>query len=134
MQRTAEIRKMITSVEDIHREAGTNLAAPSRKCVIAAVITNPLAGAADGDLDILYRPVRNRIPNGFVCLMRSQGWPSRAAHMEMVIRLILWNITGWTMTHRAWRKPAYRQEEATRISRTFWSGTEMTTIRPGHTG
>ena len=53
MQRTAEIRKMITSVEDIHREAGKALATPSRKCVIAAVITNPLAGVADGDLDIL---------------------------------------------------------------------------------
>ena len=53
MQRTAEIRKTITSVEDIHREAGTTLATPSRKCVIAAVITNPLAGVADGELDIL---------------------------------------------------------------------------------
>ena len=53
MQRTAEIRKMISSVEDIHREAGTALATPSRKCVIAAVIANPLAGMVDGDLDIL---------------------------------------------------------------------------------
>ena len=53
MKRTAEIRKMIASVEDIHREAGTELATPSRKCVIAAVVTNPLAGVADGDLDIL---------------------------------------------------------------------------------
>ncbi|MGC6453427.1 MAG: amino acid synthesis family protein [Candidatus Puniceispirillaceae bacterium] len=53
MQRTPEIRKMIVTVEDIHREAGTALATPSRKCVIAAVITNPLAGAADGDLEIL---------------------------------------------------------------------------------
>ena len=53
MQRTAEIRKMISSVEDIHREAGTALATASRKCVIAAVIANPLAGMADGDLDIL---------------------------------------------------------------------------------
>ena len=53
MKPTAEIRKIITSVEDIHREAGRTLDAPSRKCVIAAVITNPLAGAADGDLEIL---------------------------------------------------------------------------------
>ena len=53
MKPTAEIRKIITSVEDIHREAGRTLDTPSRKCVIAAVIANPLAGAADGDLEIL---------------------------------------------------------------------------------
>ena len=53
MKPTAEIRKIITSVEDIHREAGRTLDAPSRKCVVAAVITNPLAGVADGDLEIL---------------------------------------------------------------------------------
>ena len=46
MKPTAEIRKIITSVEDIHREAGRTLDAPSRKCVVAAVITNPLAGVA----------------------------------------------------------------------------------------
>ena len=53
MKPTAEIRKIITSVEDIHREAGRTLDVPSRKCVVAAVITNPLAGATDGDLEIL---------------------------------------------------------------------------------
>ena len=53
MKPTAEIRKIITSVEDIHREAGRTLHTPSRKCVAAAVITNPLAGATDGDLEIL---------------------------------------------------------------------------------
>ena len=53
MKRIAEIRKIIASVEDTHREARQTLATPSRKCVIAAVISNPLAGVADGDLDIL---------------------------------------------------------------------------------
>ena len=53
MKPTAEIRKIITSVEDIHREASRTLHTPSRKCVAAAVITNPLAGATDGDLEIL---------------------------------------------------------------------------------
>lgn len=53
MERTAEIRKMIASVEDIHKEAGQRLATPSRKCVVGAVITNPLAGQPDADLDIL---------------------------------------------------------------------------------
>ena len=53
MQNKADIRKMIASVEDIHREAGQQLATPSRKCVVAAAITNPLAGQPDADLDIL---------------------------------------------------------------------------------
>ena len=53
MQNQADIRKMIASVEDIHREAGQQLATPSRKCVVAAAITNPLAGQPDADLDIL---------------------------------------------------------------------------------
>ena len=53
MQKKADIRKMIASVEDIHMEAGQRLATPSRKCVVAAVITNPLAGQPDADLDIL---------------------------------------------------------------------------------
>ena len=53
MERIAEIRKISASVEDTHREAGQTLATPSRKCVVAAVISNPLAGVADGDLDIL---------------------------------------------------------------------------------
>ena len=39
MQRTAEIRKMIAAVEDTHREAGQTLETPSRKCVVAAVIS-----------------------------------------------------------------------------------------------
>ena len=53
MKRIAEIRKIIASVEDTHREAGHTLSTSSRKCVIAAVISNPLAGVADGDLDML---------------------------------------------------------------------------------
>ena len=53
MQRTAEIRKMIAAVEDTHREAGQILETPSRKCVVAAVISNPFAGQPDGDLDVL---------------------------------------------------------------------------------
>lgn len=53
MQPTAEVRKIIASVEDIHREAGQTLAVPSRKCVVAAVIANPLARVANGDLEIL---------------------------------------------------------------------------------
>ena len=53
MQRTAEIRKMISTVEDTHRDAGQPLETPSRKCVVAAVISNPFAGQPDGDLDLL---------------------------------------------------------------------------------
>ncbi len=53
MELIAEIRKIIASVEDTHREARQTLATPSRKCVVAAVISNPLAGVANGDLDIL---------------------------------------------------------------------------------
>ena len=48
-----EIRKLVTNVEDIYQDAGVPAYGASRKCVVAAVIPNPLAGQPDGDLEVL---------------------------------------------------------------------------------
>ncbi|KAB2847268.1 MAG: amino acid synthesis family protein, partial [Hyphomicrobiaceae bacterium] len=40
----AEIRKIVVSVEETHREMGKAITPPSRKAVAAAVIRNPFAG------------------------------------------------------------------------------------------
>lgn len=53
MNAKLEIRKMVATVEDIYKEAGAAAPGPSRKCVVAAVIPNPLAGQPDGDLEVL---------------------------------------------------------------------------------
>ncbi|MEM8699312.1 MAG: amino acid synthesis family protein [Pseudomonadota bacterium] len=46
----AEIRKIVLTIEEIQREAGQILAAPTRKAVAAAVIANPFAGVFVEDL------------------------------------------------------------------------------------
>jgi hypothetical protein len=48
-----EIRKMVATVEDLFMDAGVAVSGQSRKCIVAAVIANPLAGQADGDLERL---------------------------------------------------------------------------------
>lgn len=48
-----DIRKVITSVEDIIEDNGRTVPEPSRKCSVAAVIKNPLAGAYTEDLEPL---------------------------------------------------------------------------------
>ncbi len=46
----AEIRKIVVSVEDTLREAGRDIAPPTRKAVAVAVIRNPFAGGYTEDL------------------------------------------------------------------------------------
>ena len=43
-----DIRKTVTLVEEINREYGARAAQPLRRLAVAAVFTNPLAGAAAG--------------------------------------------------------------------------------------
>ncbi|MHA6344544.1 amino acid synthesis family protein [Roseivivax sp. CAU 1761] len=50
---SAEIRKIVVSVEETHREAGREIAPPTRKAVAAAVIANPFAGRYAEDLSEL---------------------------------------------------------------------------------
>jgi hypothetical protein len=48
-----EIRKLLVSVEETHREAGRALSPPARKAVAIAVIANPFAGRFEADLSLL---------------------------------------------------------------------------------
>jgi hypothetical protein len=50
MQRMIEIRRVLTSVEDIHHEFGPPAAVPLRRGAIAAVMTNPFAGRYVADI------------------------------------------------------------------------------------
>lgn len=45
-----QIRKIVTQVEEVRREGFKELAAPLRRCLVAAVIKNPYAGAYAEDL------------------------------------------------------------------------------------
>ena len=47
------IRKMVTVVEEIHREAGRDIDPPVRKAAAVAVIENPFAGRYEEDLEPL---------------------------------------------------------------------------------
>jgi hypothetical protein len=49
----AQIRKLITVVEETHREAGRAIAPATRKAAAIAVIENPSAGKYDADLEAL---------------------------------------------------------------------------------
>ena len=49
----AEIRKLVEIVEETRREAGHDLALPTRKAASLAVITNPFAGDYVEDLEVL---------------------------------------------------------------------------------
>lgn len=53
MDAKLDIRKLVATVENIYRDAGVPASGPSRKCTVAAVIPNPLAGQPDGDLEVL---------------------------------------------------------------------------------
>ena len=48
-----KIRKIITTVEDTHREIGKDIIPATRKAVSVAVIDNPFAGKYQEDLDAL---------------------------------------------------------------------------------
>jgi len=48
------IRKMVTQVEEIHREMGRKVDPPARKATAAAVVQNPYAGEYVADLEPLY--------------------------------------------------------------------------------
>ncbi|TQV73358.1 amino acid synthesis family protein [Denitrobaculum tricleocarpae] len=50
---SAKIRKIITSVEQTHKEIGREVSPPTRKAVAVAVIENPFAGKYVEDLDPL---------------------------------------------------------------------------------
>jgi hypothetical protein len=52
--RASSIRKLITRVEETHADAGVDLDAPTRKAVVAAVVTNPFAGSYTEDLTTLF--------------------------------------------------------------------------------
>lgn len=49
-----QIRKLVTQVEDVHREMGQAVSPPARKAIAAAVIKNPFAGRYEEDLSPLY--------------------------------------------------------------------------------
>ncbi|HGG05680.1 MAG TPA: amino acid synthesis family protein, partial [Aliiroseovarius sp.] len=51
----ARIRKIMTSVDEIHIEMGREIAPPPRRAVAVAVIANPLAGAYHEDLEPLMQ-------------------------------------------------------------------------------
>jgi hypothetical protein len=50
-----QVRKFVTQIEDIQREAGREVNPPARKATVAAVIDNPYAGRYEADLSPLYR-------------------------------------------------------------------------------
>ena len=49
----AEIRKIAVFIEEIHQEMGQTISPPTRKAAAVAVITNPLAGRFQEDLEAL---------------------------------------------------------------------------------
>jgi len=49
----AEIRKIAVFIEEIHQEMGQTISPPTRKAAAVAVITNPLAGRFEEDLEPL---------------------------------------------------------------------------------
>ena len=49
----ANIRKLITTVEETHREIGQDISPPTRRAVSIAVIENPFAGVFEPDLELL---------------------------------------------------------------------------------
>ncbi len=51
---TPTYRKLVTRVEQTHTEAGVELAEPTRKAVVAAVVANPFAGRYEEDLSALF--------------------------------------------------------------------------------
>ncbi|MEX0697761.1 MAG: amino acid synthesis family protein [Dongiaceae bacterium] len=50
---TAEIRKIVTVVEETHREMGKTIDPPTRKAAALAVIRNPCAGRFEANLELL---------------------------------------------------------------------------------
>lgn len=50
---TAEIRKIVTVVEETHREMGRTIDPPTRKAAALAVIRNPCAGRFEANLELL---------------------------------------------------------------------------------
>jgi len=50
---TAEIRKIVTVVEETHREMGKAIDPPTRKAAALAVIRNPCAGRFEANLELL---------------------------------------------------------------------------------
>lgn len=50
---TAKIRKIVTVVEETHREIGRDISPPTRRAASVAVIANPFAGAYHEDLEEL---------------------------------------------------------------------------------
>lgn len=50
-----EIRKLVVSVEETHRDMGQPIDPPTRKAVAIAVITNPYAGRFSASLDELVK-------------------------------------------------------------------------------
>ena len=53
-----EVRKFVTIVEHVVREAGIDVAPPLRKVAVAAVVKNPYAGRHSADLSKIVEPSR----------------------------------------------------------------------------
>jgi hypothetical protein len=53
-----EVRKFVTIVEHVEREAGIEVSPPLRKVAVAAVVRNPYAGRYSGDLREIIEPSR----------------------------------------------------------------------------
>jgi hypothetical protein len=49
----AQIRKLVTIVDEVHREMGKAIEPPTRRAVALAVIANPFAGKFEPDLSVL---------------------------------------------------------------------------------
>jgi hypothetical protein len=55
----ANIRKIVTIVDEIHKEMGKKIIPPTRRAAAIAVIENPFAGIYQEDLEELMVMVRN---------------------------------------------------------------------------
>jgi hypothetical protein len=50
---TASVRKLITIIDEVHREMGREISPPTRRAAAVAVIDNPFAGRFENDLSDL---------------------------------------------------------------------------------
>src|SRR4051794_36464174 len=64
---TVEIRKIVTTVEEIRHDGGPALATPHRKAWVAAVIRNPFAGRYEPDIAFMMEELK---PLGIDCSKR----------------------------------------------------------------
>ena len=75
-----EVRKFVTVIEHIEREAGIEVDPPLRKVAVAAVVRNPYAGRFSADLSEIVEPSRElgvelgrRLVEAMGCPVQSYG-------------------------------------------------------------